>query len=140
MDVTAYLQSQPVSEERWQRMYKPAYRYRRINAHHVPLFYQQLSSLVADLAHLSLRYRATCSKLFNVPADCQRSPDAHAIACPYLSRSLIFAAAPRGTAQYPPTFTLDCAQFFFHVLDPVNVFPTVSDRSGGEYLEAVALA
>jgi hypothetical protein len=81
-----------------------AYRHRRIHAHHVSLFNEQLPRLVAHFAHLRLRYRTTCSKLFYVSAACQEFAHRPLIACAYLSRSLILATAPHGAAVVSSDF------------------------------------
>ena len=78
--------------------YIEAYRHRRIHAHHVALLNEQLPRLVADFPHLRFGYRATCSKLFYVPAACQELARRRLISRAYLSRSLILATAPCGAA------------------------------------------
>ena len=96
VDVTANLQPSPVSKVLLLARDKQAYRHRRIHAHHIALLNEQLPRLVADFPHLRFGYRATCSKLFYVPAACQELAHRPLIARAYLSRSLILAAAPCG--------------------------------------------
>jgi len=98
MDVTANLYSFSISNANVLRCTSEPYRHRRIHAHHVSFFNEQLSCLVAHFANLRFRYRATCSKLFYVSAACQELAHRPLIACAYLSRSLILAIAPHGAA------------------------------------------